>query len=74
MGLIFFFLPELFSKIFRYFSYLIDLLPFFRDRKRSEFKEEHVENVRLREKIIFVVSQVVVCSGTKIILPVYDPQ
>lgn len=71
------FLPGLlgtavFSKIFRYLSYLTHIfLPFFHFFRYRNLRSREMES---RLRVIFVVLQAERWNVTKIILPVYDPQ
>lgn len=61
-----------FSKIFRYLSYLTHIfLPFFHFFRYRNLRSREMES---RLRVIFVVLQAGRRNVTKIILPVYDPQ
>lgn len=60
-----------FSKIFRYLSYLTHFLPFFHFFRYRNLRSKEMES---RLRVIFVVLQAGRRNVTKIILPVYDPQ
>lgn len=61
-----------FSKIFRYLSYLTHIfLPFFHFFRYRNLRSREMES---RLRVIFVVLQAERRNVTKIILPVYDPQ